>query len=172
MTFPCCKLWESIISSPKDPVNSWNTSILKYECQEHGTNIEQIGNARQTFLTATTLRGTHRHMKRKRTHGGEFPWHSCTTRKPVLCPPPARYTQLEWNLSQELDMKSWPLPKKHPWIENKLYWNKVHLFRRPDFSYWTTQLKMQSKSSKNHITICLRDWKEMKTLISSSQLGI
>lgn len=176
MTFPCCKLWESVISSPKDPVNSWNTSYLKYECQEHGTYIEQIGNTWQTFLTATTLRGTYRHMRKKRTHGGEFPWHSDqlyhkeTGVMPTSCKVHTarvkfksriRYGKLTSAKEASLD------------TENKLYWNKVHLFGRPGFSYRTTQLKMQSKSLKNHITICLRDWKEMTTLSSSSsQLGI
>ena len=137
-------------------------------CDKYRTDRKHLTNISDSHNTQRHIQ-TH---EEKEDPWRRFPWHSCTTRKQVLCPPPARYTQLEWNLSQELDMESWTLPKKHPWIENKLYWNKVHLFGRPDFSYWTTQLKMQSKSSKNHITICLRDWKEMKTLISSSQLGI
>lgn len=85
-------------------------------CDKYWTDRKRLTNISDSHNT----QGTYRHMKKKRTHGGEFPWHSCTTRKQVLCPPPARYTQLEWNLSQELDMESWPLPKQHPWREQAI----------------------------------------------------
>lgn len=135
MTFPCCKPWESVISSPKDPVNSWNTSYLKYECQEHGTYIEQIGNTWQHFWQ---LQHSGAHTD---TWGKRGPWRRVSLIQWSVVPQGnrcyahflvgkvhtarvkfksrIRYGKLTSAKEASLD------------TENKLYWNKVHLFEGP-----------------------------------------